>query len=243
MKEPLDDSNQAPEAIPQLFSSLTAKQYEMFCKKGFKKHLQAGTFLFHQGDPVEYCFTVITGRLKLSKLNEEGKEVIIRYIDPGEVAAAIILLKDVVYPVTAESVGESEILAWNKSSLTMLMDSYPDITVNLLKIAFHRLDDIQQRYLELCTEQVDQRIARSLLRFMRRSGVKTDQGIEIDIPLSRQNIADFSGTTLHTVSRTLSSWEKIGWVKSGRKRITVTNPHDLGQFAENGIPHSLFEKS
>jgi CRP-like cAMP-binding protein len=52
--------------------------------------------------------------------------------------------------------------------------------------------------------------------------------------LSRQNIADYSGTTLYTVSRTLSAWEKNGWVKSGREQIVITNPHALVQFAETG---------
>ncbi len=237
MKTTLNDSGKGRVQTPKLFSSLTTEQYEDFCTKGLQKQLQAGTFLFQQGDPVEFCFTVIKGRLKLTKTSEEGKEVIIRYIHPGEMTAAITVLKDVAYPVTAESVAESKILGWSKSSLLTLMHNHSDIAINLLTIAFDRLDDIQQRYLELCTERVDQRIARSLLRFMRRSGVKKDEGIEIDIPLSRQNIADYSGTTLHTVSRTLSSWEKLGWVQSGRRRIIITNPHDLVQFAENGKPY------
>jgi CRP-like cAMP-binding protein len=71
-----------------------------------------------------------------------------------------------------------------------------------------RIEDVQNRYLEVCTEHVDQRIARSLLRLMRRAGLKVPEGMHIDIPLSRQNIADYSGTTLYTVSRTLSAGEK-----------------------------------
>lgn len=197
----------------------------------------SGNILFHQGDPVKDCFVVNHGRLKLTKLNEEGKEVIIRYIDPGEITAAITVLKDVVYPVSAEAVGDCIVTAWDQPSLLRLMGRHPDIAVNLLNVAFDRLNEIQQRYLELCTEQVDQRIARSLLRFMNRSGEKTDEGIVINIPLSRQNIADYSGTTLHTVSRTLSSWEKTGWVKSRRRQIIITDPHALVMFAENGNSH------
>ncbi len=69
---------------------------------------------------------------------------------------------------------------------------------------------------------------------MRRAGSRTRLGIQIDIPLSRQNIADYAGTTLYTVSRTLSAWEKKGWIKSGREQILITNPHSLIQFAEIG---------
>ncbi len=67
---------------------------------------------------------------------------------------------------------------------------------------------------------------------MRQAGLETQNGILIDIPLSRQNIADYSGTTLYTVSRTLSSWEKKGWIKSGREQIVIIDPHALVKFAE-----------
>jgi CRP-like cAMP-binding protein len=69
---------------------------------------------------------------------------------------------------------------------------------------------------------------------MRRAGSKLPEGIRIDIPLSRQTIADYSGTTQYTVSRTLSVWEKNGWIKSGREQIVITNPHALVLFAEAG---------
>jgi CRP-like cAMP-binding protein len=90
------------------------------------------------------------------------------------------------------------------------MTVYPQIAINLLGTVVERLDDIQNRYLELQTERVEQRIARSLLRIMKQSGRRTEEGILIDFRLSRQELADYTGTTLYTVSRTLSSWEKRG---------------------------------
>ncbi|HQO64278.1 MAG TPA: Crp/Fnr family transcriptional regulator, partial [Syntrophorhabdus sp.] len=105
--------------------------------------------------------------------------------------------------------------------------------VNMLGVAFDRLQDLQARYLELFAEQVEQRIARALLRIMRQSGRKTNEGILIDFPLSRQGLADYTGTTVYTVSRVLSAWEKKGWVISRRERITVSDPHALVLFTEN----------
>ena len=69
---------------------------------------------------------------------------------------------------------------------------------------------------------------------MRRAGSKTPEGIRIDIPLSRQNIADYSGTTLYTVSRDAQRLGKKGWIQSGREKIVVTDPHALVIFAETG---------
>ena len=118
--------------------------------------------------------------------------------------------------------------------MVKMMHRYPDIAISLLNIVLERIEDVQNRYMEVCTERVDQRIARSLLRLMRRAGSRTGNGILIDIPLSRGDIADYSGTTLYTVSRTLSAWEKKGWIRSGRERIVITDPHAMVQFSEAG---------
>lgn len=218
----------------EIFKGLTSEQFAGLLKKGRGIKLPPKRVLFCQGDPAERCFLVNRGRLKLTKLNEQGKEVIFRYIGTGELTAAITVLKNWMYPVTAESIEETEITGWDKPTMVELMREFPDIAINLLGIVLERIDDVQHRYLEVCTEHVDQRIARSLLRFMRRAGSKTPEGIHIGIPLSRQNIADYSGTTLYTVSRTLSAWEKKGWIQSGREQIIVTDPHALVQFSETG---------
>jgi len=220
--------------ISEIFKGLNSKQSTDLIKKGRRKNLQTNSILFHQGDPATNCFLVNRGRLKLTKLNEQGKEVILRYIGAGEMAATIAVLKGRNYPATAESIEESDVTGWDKPIMIQMMRQYPEIAINLLGIVLERIDDIQHRYLEVCTERVDQRIARSLLRLMQRAGSKTRDGIRIDIALSRQNVADYSGTTLYTVSRTLSAWEKKGWIKSGREQIVITNPHALVQFAETG---------
>jgi len=218
----------------EIFKGLTGEQYADLVKSGRSITFEPKSILFHQGDPAIHCVLVNRGRLKLTKLNEQGKEVIFRYVGAGEVTAAVAVLKNRTYPVTAESIEETDVTVWDKPTMIQAMHRYPDIAINLLGIVLERVDDIQDRYLEVCTEHVDQRIARSLLRIMRRSGSKTESGIQIDIPLSRQNIADYSGTTLYTVSRTLSAWEKSGWIKSGREQIVILDPHALVQFAETG---------
>ena len=215
-----------------VFYELNDQQYQDVIHKGVKKNIAPHSILFYEGDPASHCYLVNHGQLKLTKLNDQGKEVIIRYIGEGELTAAAAVIKDGRYPVTAASIQQTGVIAWDRSAMMRLMRRYPDIAIKLLRIVLARIDDVQQRYLEVCTEQVDQRIARSLLRLMRSAGSKSYDGILIEIPLSRQNIADYSGTTLYTVSRTLSAWEKKGWIKSGRERIVVTDPHALVTFAE-----------
>jgi CRP-like cAMP-binding protein len=87
--------------------------------------------------------------------------------------------------------------------------------------------------MEMSSEQVEQRIARAVLRLIAQAGRQTPDGIEIDFPITRQDIADMTGTTLHTVSRTLSAWEGEGLVRGGRQKVIVTDPHGLMLVAEN----------
>jgi len=201
--------------------------------RGERKALEPGTILFREGDPAYKCYLVLSGRLKLAKLHEQGKEAIIRYIGPGEITAATAVFKEKEYPVTSEAIGDTDVIGWNKHTMMEIMLAYPPLAVSMLGIAVERLDELQDRYLELSAEQVERRIARSLLRIMKQSGCRSEDGIAIDFPLSRQDLADYTGTTLYTVSRTLSAWEKRGWIKSKREHITICDPHSLVTYAEH----------
>jgi len=95
-----------------------------------------------------------------------------------------------------------------------------------------RLQDAHTRVVEMSTEQVDRRVAHALLKLVNQTGRRMDEGVLIDFPISRQDIAEMTGTTLHTVSRLLTAWEEQGLVKSGRQKVTVTEPHRLLMLAE-----------
>jgi len=214
-------------------TGITELQATDILNRGNRIRLKSGEILFRQGDPAHKCFLVLNGRLKLIKLHEEGKEAILRYIGPGEVTAIISVFKEKEYPATAEIIGATEAVGWDKQTMVQLMLECPPLAMNMLRCAINRLDELQNRYLEICTEQVEQRIARALLRIMKQSGRRAEDGIHIDFPLSRQELADYTGTTIYTVSRILSAWEKKGWIKSRREQIIVCDPHSLVLFSEH----------
>jgi CRP-like cAMP-binding protein len=217
-----------------LFVGVKEDKLSSIFRLGHRYVYESGATLFREGDPAQKSYLVMKGRFKLSKLHEEGKEAIVRYINPGEMTAAVSAFKGKNYPVTAQAIVPSEAIGWGRETILELMTAYPQIAINLLGMVVERLDDIQSRYLELQAERVEQRVARALLRIMKQAGRRTDEGILIDFRLSRQDLADYTGTTLYTVSRTISSWEKRGWVRSGREQIIIADPHALVSFAETG---------
>ena len=95
-----------------------------------------------------------------------------------------------------------------------------------------RLQEAQTRVMEISTEEVERRIAHALARLGRQAGKQTDEGILIEFPLSRQDIAEMTGTTLHTVSRILSGWQNQGFVEGGRQRVLIRDPRRLDRLAE-----------
>lgn len=224
-----------------LFAGIPGERHADIFGRGRHRLVASGGTLFREGGQALICYFVEKGRLKLSKVHEEGKEAIIRYINPGEITAAVAVFSGKSYPVTAVAVGPAEVIGWNREAILDLMSDQLPLAINLLHVVVQRLDDIQNRYLEQRAERVEQRIGRALLRLVKQSGRKMNDRILIDFPLSRQDLADYSGSTLYTVSRVLSSWEKRGWIKSGRERIAVTDTKSLQAFAERGPKHEVVE--
>jgi CRP/FNR family transcriptional regulator, nitrogen oxide reductase regulator len=109
---------------------------------------------------------------------------------------------------------------------------FPALAANTLQAVGGRLQETQTRIVEISTQQVEQRIAHALLRLAKQSGRKLDHGVEIDFPITRQDIGQMTGTTLHTVSRILSGWEQAGLIESGRQRIVLREPHKIFVLAE-----------
>jgi CRP-like cAMP-binding protein len=114
----------------------------------------------------------------------------------------------------------------------MLIERVPRLAANAMATIGGRLQDAHTRIRELATEAVERRVAHALLRLVRQAGRKTEDGVVIDFPLTRQDIAEMTGTTLHTVSRLLSAWETKGLVASQRRQVTVRDPHGLVLIAE-----------
>lgn len=81
--------------------------------------------------------------------------------------------------------------------------------------------------MELATERVEQRVANAVLKLVNQTGKQTELGLLIDFPISRQDLSEMTGTTLHTVSRLLSAWETAGLITSRNQRITVIEAHKL----------------
>jgi CRP-like cAMP-binding protein len=216
-----------------LFAGVARSACQEAVDLGRERPIAPGDVLFREGEPAVTLYLVLEGRMKLSQLGVDGQEVVIRFVVPGGVVAALAVLDQGVYPVTATAVTATRALSWSHDVFATLMQRTPALAVNAMRLLSERLREMQQRFREVATERVAQRVARALVRLVRLVGRKTDGGVLIDMPLSRQDLAEMTGTTLYTVSRILSEWESAGLVTSGRERITIRAPHRLVALAED----------
>jgi CRP-like cAMP-binding protein len=188
--------------------------------------------IFEQEAQAHSFFLLLDGHVRVVKSTPGGQDVIVRYISAGELIGIAHALGLTAYPATAIAAVDCVVLAWAGNLWAEFAAKYPAFGSNTFRTVGNRLQDAHARVVEMATEQVEQRVANALLKLVRQTGKRTDEGLLIDFPISRQDIAEMTGTTLHTVSRLLVAWEEKGLVKSGRQKVTVVQPHRLLVVAE-----------
>lgn len=214
-----------------LFQDLPEEGLERAVALSRRQKRAKGEVLFEQGTAAEAFHLVLAGRLKVSQATREGQHVIIRYLGPKEIAGCVAVCGGVPYPATATAIEDTWLMSWTRPRITELADRHPVVAMAAMRIMGGRIAELQERLKEMQTERVERRIAHALGRLVVQAGRRSPDGIEIDFPITRQDLAEMVGTTLHTVSRTLSKWEAAGIVASVRQKVVIIAPNALVQIA------------
>ena len=189
--------------------------------------------IFLEGEPADSFHLVASGKVKVVQTSAEGLEVILHIFDPGGVLGALPAVGNDTYPASAVTLEPVETYFINHEDFEQLMEQHPRVARNLLGFATRMLQAAHRRLRELSTEKVERRIARTLVRLTTQLGEEKGDSLLIDAPLSRQDLADMSGTTLYTVSRTLKEWERAGILVARRKQVEILRAHKLIAIAED----------
>ncbi len=189
--------------------------------------------LFLEGDPAEVYFLLAEGQVKAVQTSAEGVEVILHLLGPGDLLGALPDLDEGIYPASAIALTEVVTYAVSPRDFEAILERHPTAALYLLRFAASRLRTTHARLRELATERVERRIARTLSRLAGQIGQRTERGVVLNPPLSRQDLAEMAGTTLFTVSRTLKDWERRGILIAGRGQLTILNTHALVAIGED----------
>jgi len=228
--------NLLPNDLKQVivFQNATAEELQLILKNSILRTVEENGFFFFQGDAARHLYVLVSGQAKLLQSSPLGQQVSLRIIQPWQMFGALgAVRQEAAYPATAQALEDSSALAIESEFLHKLAAKNPQISFDLMTLMTTYIQEMQARYRELATERVEQRVANALIRLAGQSGQKSSKAAGIELSFSRQDVAEMTGTTLYTISRLLSEWERQGLIETGRERITILKPHDLVRIAEN----------
>jgi len=191
-----------------------------------------GAVLFHQGDAPDQLLQVVSGLVRMTQISAEGTQTTLRIMRSGDLLGCVAVLQQFPYPATATAVEDTIVLSWRTVQFLGLIKQHQAIMDNTLRIVGARTKDMVQRISDMSGKSVERRIAAALLRLATQAGTTSEDGIHIQFPITRDDLAEMAGLTYFTVSRTLSLWQKQGLVSGGRQRMTILDAHRLAEIAD-----------
>jgi CRP-like cAMP-binding protein len=216
------------------FTGLDRQALAGLLRLGHTQRLPKEAVLFERGAEANSLHLLLQGRLKVVQAATDGRQVVLRFVGPHELAGVYALLgAGQRYPATVRAVVDSVLLSWDRVALGVMLDRHPQLALNAMRTLGNRTQEAHERLREASADRVERRLALTLLRLLRQAGTTEQDGaVSIGFPLARQDLAEMVGTTLHTASRILSSWEHAGILSGGRMRVTVRDPQALARIAE-----------
>jgi CRP/FNR family transcriptional regulator, nitrogen oxide reductase regulator len=210
---------------PPLFSGILPGDYMKFVAAARVKTFARGQMLYIEGDYVQQVLMLTSGFVKLKQYGQSGMSVILRIGVRGDVLGATELFSTGRHCSTAQASRPCRALVWEATAFKTLVGRYPVLHQNMARILGGDLLELEERFREVATERVSSRVASQLLRLVKRIGWPANGGVEIEV--SRDDLAQMTGTTLYTVSRLLSAWAALEMVTLRREAVTICNAESL----------------
>src|SRR5215472_7329565 len=213
-----------------LFTGVSPEDLKRISAAAGLNRFARGKILYLERDNVEQVLFLISGSVKFSQLGSKGLEVILRLGAPGDVFDVVSLFVTGKHATTAQTIRPCEALIWDAEAFKALVQGLPVLNRNIIRLIGGHLLELEERFRELATERVAPRVARQLIRLQEQVGAL--RKAEMEIGLSREGLAQMTGTTLYTVSRLLSTWEEDGLVNSRRESMTIADVGALRKVIE-----------
>jgi CRP-like cAMP-binding protein len=205
------------------FSSLSADDIDIVARDFRQNHFVAGATIHLAGGKANRLSIVAAGMVKLVRPTPEGQEVLLEILGPGDYFGSLATLGDATYADDASAHTDCCVLQASARDFQGLLERYPSVTLATLAFVAGRLRGAHETIEQLSARPVEQRVAATLLKLADRVGRQRREDVLIEMPLSRQDLADMTGTTVETASRVMSELRRSGTIDSGRRWISIVN--------------------
>ncbi len=214
-----------------LFCSLNGDELEDISEAKTPVHFKKRQVIFNEGSTVRGLYCIHKGKVKLHKMDLEGKEQIVRLAKENQVLGYRALFSGESYNSTATALEDCEMCFIPKSTIMDMMRKDPKMADQALKILTSDLKDAEERTVSMAHKHVRERIADTLLMLEDHYGVLED-GVTIDSNLTRREIGSISGTTTETAIRVISDFREEGVIDLNGKKIRILDHQKLEKISD-----------
>lgn len=215
----------------RIFAGIEPHEIAVIAHSAVALHLKRDTLLFADGDPATHLYAVVSGQIRLYKLAIDGRQSVFRVAGSHDIIGLSAIVPDSSYTLYAQTMTRCHVLAWPASAVQSLIQHHARLRQNCLQLLAEYREDLQEQLLELATNDVEQRLAKSLIRWMRRHSDIAHRE-PITIPLLQRDLADLIGASHYTVSRLLHKWQAEGLVQVQHGYLLVYDQQRLRAKAE-----------
>lgn len=194
-----------------------------------------GSTIFHHTNPANGLYCVSSGIVKISKFGKNGKELIVRIADPGDVIGHRSLFSSEHFNATATVIEEAKICFFYKNLIFKLLKEDKSLGLNLIRRLSKEMGEAEAKTAGLLQKDVSERLAGFFMNLLQNYGVEEGNRTLINIKLTREEIASMIGTANETVIRFISKFKDEGILEQGKKGLYVINKERLKEVAEFGL--------
>jgi CRP/FNR family transcriptional regulator len=216
-----------------LYQGLSEEDRQRLAEVALLRSWERGDVVFSEGDPSEFLLTVVTGRVKVVKMQPSGKEIILEIFGPGDPVGAVVAYERRPFPATAIALEPLSGLLVRTAPFLTLLEKHPSLVRGLLKTFTRRIVDLAQRIAEVAGARVETRFAWLFLKLAERMGEPRGGALFIPMALSRQELADLTGTTIETCIRLMSRWGKDGVLETQKNGFLLRDRAALEELARS----------
>jgi len=213
-----------------IFSELEGEFLEKIYQISRVRKYKKGRIIFMEGEPGEAFFYIKSGLVKISKLSRDGREHILHVLNEGHVFAEVTLFSNTEYPATAEVLEDAEIGIIKNEDLEKVIKENPDLSLQMIKYLNKRLVEAHMKIRNLALYDTYERTAQALVKLAEDYGKKSSKGVNLDINISRQELANIVGTTRETVIRALTAFKKERLIGIEKNTITIIDLESLKEW-------------
>ena len=211
-----------------MFAGLPAREVDALAAVAVEETHRARAYVFMEGDPSRWFYLVKSGHVKIVRHSKAGKDVVLELLGPGEVFGGVAVIERRPYPAAAQATGSITVVKIPAEPMLALAERHPAFVKEMALMLGRRLRSAHDSVESLAVDPVEARLAAALVRLAEREGTPAKgQGVVLPFHLTRQSLADMTGTTVETTIRVLGRWQRDGLLAEEGGRLVLTDRDGL----------------